>query len=296
MNSERNLAYAKTLSALIQAETVSAVGQTDLTPFYQFHDLLRSFFPKLFALVEEEIFDGSLLLRWKGTDDRLEPVLFMSHHDVVEASGNWTHPPFSGAIADGKLWGRGTLDTKGNLWAILQAAEELAASGFQPRRDTYFVSACNEETTGHGGDTISSELKKRGLRFFAVYDEGGMIVKKPIVGVEGTFAMIGVGEKGMVNLKFIARSKGGHASTPGRNTPLVRLGKFMAAVDKSNCFKIKMSPTVQEMFRRMAPGTKGVMNAVCTRMNQLHPLVAPAAAFAIPAAGAMVRTTIAFNM
>ena len=164
--------YAARLSRLIQAETISAHGDADLTKFYKFHELLRAEFPSIFSVCELEDFSGSILLRWRGKDEKMLPILFMNHHDVVEASGEWTHPAFSGEIADGKVWGRGTLDTKGGLWGMLQAADELAREGFVPARDVYFMSTCCEETTGAGADTISKALLERGIRFAMVLDEG----------------------------------------------------------------------------------------------------------------------------
>lgn len=116
--------YAAQLARMIRVETVSTPGQSDKSIFYQFHDLLRDLFPTVFSVCTYEDFDGSFLLRWQGRGEG-QPILFMNHHDVVEAPGQWTHPPFAGEIADGKLWGRDTLDTKGGLWAMLQAAEEL---------------------------------------------------------------------------------------------------------------------------------------------------------------------------
>lgn len=296
MSENRNLTYANTLSQLIQAETVSAYGQTELTKFYEFHKLLEKFFPKLFATVEKEEFEGSLLLKLKGTDSTKNPVLFMSHHDVVEAPGEWKYPAFSGEIAEGKVWGRGTLDTKGNLWAIMQAAEELLNDGFEPSRDIYFLTTRNEETTGDGANTISNTLKKRGIHFDLVLDEGGMIVIDPIAGVNGKFAMIGLGEKGQADLKFIARSKGGHASTPGKNTPLVRLGKFMAEVEKSDIFVSEMPDAIYEMFRRMAPHMTGYMKAIFSNISVLKKPVTKLLPAISGTAGAMVKTTLAFTM
>ena len=110
----RTETYAKRLSTLIQVRTVSTKEQTDKSVFYAFHDLLRTMFSNLFAVCRYEDFDGSFLLRWKGRKSE-DPILLMNHHDVVEAPGSWTHEPFSGDIAEGKLWGRGTLDTKGGL-------------------------------------------------------------------------------------------------------------------------------------------------------------------------------------
>lgn len=292
----RNQQYAKTLSRLIRCETISRIDQTDLSRFYAFHMILEETFPQIFEKLEKEIFDGSLLMRWPGVRQDLDPVILMSHHDVVEANGNWTHEAFSGDIADGRVWGRGTLDTKGNLWAMLQAAEELAAEGWQPQRDIYFVSACNEETTGHGGNTISNELKNRGIHPFMVLDEGGMILTDPVAGAHGTFAIAGVGEKGIADLKFIAHSRGGHASTPGKDTPLVRLGKFMAAAEKSDVFTIEMSPVVEEMFTRMAPSMSGYMKFLCSHLRIFKGLIAKVMPSVSPAAAAMLRTTLAFTM
>ena len=293
---ERSQIYAKTLAKLVQCETISAFGDDDRTKFRAFHELLRQTFPHIFAVCEMEDFDGSFLMRWKGKDPDKEPVMLMNHHDVVEATGTWEHAPFSGDIADGKVWGRGTLDTKGGLWGMLQAAEELVIDGFVPERDVYFESACTEETTGAGADMISKTLQERGLRFYMILDEGGMILYDPIGGADGTFAMIGVGEKGCADLKFIARSNGGHASMPGKDTPLVRLGKFMAAAEKADIFEAKISPTVREMFLRMAPTMKGALKTVLGNVDLFSLPIRKLVPSFSNAAGAMLKTTLAFTM
>ena len=287
--------YAAQLARMIRMETVSTPDQSDKSIFYQFHHLLRDLFPTVFSVCTYEDFDGSFLLRWQGRGEG-QPILFMNHHDVVEAPGQWTHPPFSGIIADGKLWGRGTLDTKGGLWAMLRAAEELAQEGFVPNCDIYFLSTCNEEQGGEGGDYISQILLEQGLRFSMVLDEGGMILTEPIGGAKGTFAMVGVGEKGCADLKFIARSRGGHASTPGKDTPLVRLGKFMAAAEKAKIFRGEISPTIHAMFSCLSTSMSGPLKLVlgnsrlfCRLLLKVMPLVSGTA-------NAMLKTTIAFTM
>lgn len=176
MDEKMTMEYAERLSRLIQIETVSQTGQTDLDKFYRFHEALKREFPYITDACEWEEFKGSLLLRWKGTDSTKSPVLLMNHHDVVEANGSWKYPPFSGQIAEGKVWGRGSLDTKGGLWAMLQAADELISEGFVPKEDIYFESACTEEIDGSGADYFSKLLQSRGLHFRFVLDEGGMIV------------------------------------------------------------------------------------------------------------------------
>ncbi len=296
MSENRAMQYAEILSKLIKVETISSRENNDITKFLEFHKVLRETFPNFFGAVECEEFGGSLLLKWKGTDSSLKPIMLMNHHDVVEASGEWTHPAFSGEIADGKVWGRGTLDTKGGLAMMLQAAEELIKEGFTPKRDTYFVTSCTEETGGKDADTMSRVLQERNMEFFMVLDEGGMILYDPIGGADGTFAMIGVGEKGYVDLKFIAKSNGGHASAPGKNTPLVRLGKFMAEAEKAECFDVQMSDTVKEMLSRFSPTMSGIMKTACSNVNAFKPVLQKVMPMISPAGAAMLRTTLAFTM
>ena len=295
MLTEKAEYYTQKLSRLIQVETISCKDQTDNTKFYTFQDLLRQMFPALCSVVEWEDFNGSFLLRWKGQTEK-EPILLMNHHDVVEATGDWKYPPFSGTIAEGKLWGRGTLDTKGGLWAMLQAAEELAEAGYMPKKDVYFFSACTEETGGTGADTASQALQQRGIRFSLVLDEGGMILEEPMAGAKGAFAMIGLGEKGCADLKFIARSAGGHASTPGKNTPLVRLGKFMAAVETADLFEGDISPVICEMLKRISSTMDQPLKFILGHAKALKPILLKVIPAVSGAAGAMLKTTLAFTM
>ncbi|MBR2951775.1 MAG: M20/M25/M40 family metallo-hydrolase [Clostridia bacterium] len=296
MSDLKTLDYAQRLSRLVQAETVSAPNQSDKAKFYRFHALLQKEFPNIFAACEYEDFSGSFLLRWKGRDSSLLPILLMNHHDVVEASGTWTHPPFSGDIADGRVWGRGTLDTKCGLFGMLEAADELASECFLPARDVYFLSDCAEETNGAGADEITQALLARGIRFAMSLDEGGMILEEPMAGAKGLFAMVGVGEKGCADLKFIARSTGGHASTPGKDTPLVRLGKFMAAADSKKVFDVKMSEAVRATLVSLSRTVKGPLKFVLGHPKLFSPLLCRVMPSMSGAAGAMLKTTLAFTM
>ena len=151
--------------------------------------------------------------------------LLMSHHDVVEANGDWEHPPFSGELDEqGRLWGRGTVDTKASLFCILTRWKKRSGKASLPEGDVYIASGCTEEFSGEGAPLTAAWLKEQGVHLKFLIDEGGMILDEPIGGVKGTYAMVGVLEKGYGDLKFTARGKGGHASAPGRNTPLVPAG------------------------------------------------------------------------
>ena len=288
--------YLKNLSAMIKQPTVSFYGQDDLSVFYDFHKLLRELFPNLFSTCEIEEFSGSLLMKWKGESSE-NPILFMNHHDVVDPQdGSWTHPPFCGEVFDGKLWGRGCLDNKGGLWGMLQAADDLISEGFVPAHDIYFESSCNEETDFRGAAKISEVLYERGIRFSYILDEGGMIMYEPIGGAKDTFAMIGMGERGCADLLFTARGNGGHASSPEKNTPLVRLGKFMADADTTKAFEVKISPVIQEMLRRLAPSVSGPLKRVYANPEKFDALLRAVMPNTSGTAKALLQSTIAFTM
>lgn len=292
---ERAVIYGDKLSKMLQVETISEPHQQDRSKFLEFHKVLEKEFPNVHSTCEKNVLNGSLLFKWKGTGEKA-PIMFMSHHDVVEAGGEWEHAPFSGDIdSEGRVWGRGAVDTKASLCCIFGAVEELIAEGYQPPMDVYIASSCTEEVSGDGGPAINNFLKEKGVKLDLILDEGGMIVHAPIAGVNGIYAMVGVVEKGYGDVKFIAHGKGGHASAPGKNTPLVRLGKFMAAVEKKNPFKSQITPTVREMFTRMAPNMNFGLKLIMANLWLFEGMLAKLLPSINAAAGAMIRTTLAFT-
>ncbi|MBO5034936.1 MAG: M20/M25/M40 family metallo-hydrolase, partial [Oscillospiraceae bacterium] len=110
----RKALYAEKLSKMVQVETVSVKGKSEPEKFRKMHAQMEALFPTVFSTCEKIEIDGNLMMKWKGRTDK-EPLLLMSHIDVVEATGEWKHGPFSGDIAEGKVWGRGTADTKGSV-------------------------------------------------------------------------------------------------------------------------------------------------------------------------------------
>lgn len=287
--------YGKQLSKLVQKETISSRYDLDRSKFLEFHELLKEMFPQVHKTCAKHVFNGSLLFKWSGKGNH-EPILFMSHHDVVEATGTWEHEAFSGDIdAEGCVWGRGTVDTKASLFCMLTAVEELMADGFEPEGDVYIASSCTEEWSGEGAPLTVEYLKSQGVKLAYLMDEGGMILEEPVGGVKGTYGMVGVLEKGYGDVKFIAKSSGGHASAPKKNTPLVRLGKFMTEVEKNSPFTNKFSPTVKEMFKRMAPNMTFGMKIIFANMWLFEGLLKKLLPVISSAAGAMLHTTLAFT-
>ena len=216
------LALAQKLSKMIQYDTTSYANVAEVEKFLGFHKVLEELFPLVHEKLEKTEIDGNLLFYWKGKSSE-KPILLMSHQDVVPAEGEWIHAPFSGDIAEGKVWGRGASDTKASVMAFFQAVEELLSEGFVPPTDVYLASSCTEEWGGDGAPKIVAELQRRGIELFLVCDEGGAIITEPIGGIHGNFAMVGVFEKGKADVKFTARSNGGHASAPSKGTPIARL-------------------------------------------------------------------------
>ncbi len=286
---------AKKLSKMIQCDTTSHANVYEEEKFLAFHILLEELFPLVHEKLERTVIDGNLLYYWKGKSSE-KPILLMSHQDVVPAEGNWKHEPFSGDIAEGKVWGRGAADTKASVMAFFQAVEELLKEGYVPACDVYLASSCTEEWAGDGAPKLVVELKRRGVELFLVCDEGGGIITDPIGGIKGNFAMVGVFEKGKADVKFTARSNGGHASAPGQNTPIPRLAAFVNEFEKHNPFQRKFSPEVSAMFESLAPYASFGLKLVFCNLWLFGPILKPILGKISAQAGAMIQTTIGFTM
>lgn len=292
---DRVLDYAGKLSEMVRCDTTSHANVQETEKFLAFHQVLEKLFPLVHQHLEKTVIDGNLLFRWPGRDSD-SPIVLMSHQDVVPAEGEWTYPPFSGEIMDGKVWGRGSGDTKASLMSFFQAAEELLSQGYIPAHDVYLASSCTEEWAGDGAPKLVAELKRRGVKPFLVCDEGGGIITDPMAGVKGNYAMVGVFEKGKADVRFTARSTGGHSSAPGRNTPIARLAAFVNEVETCPPFRKKFLPEVTAMFSRLAPYAPFGLRLVMGNLWLFSPVVKQVLPAMSPQAAAMLQTTIAFTM
>src|SRR5262245_14010990 len=169
-------AVAEHLAASVRCQTVplDEKGTPDPEAFDQLHRMLAETYPLVHRCLKREVINGySLLYTWAGSRPELEPVLLMAHQDVVSADpatlSEWTHPPFEGCIADGLIWGRGTLDIKNQLVGILDAAEALLQQGYQPERTILFGLGHDEETGGTQGCKLMGQLfKERGIHLAGI--------------------------------------------------------------------------------------------------------------------------------
>lgn len=291
---DREQIYASKLSKMVQQETISVRGQPEPDKFRQFHAVLEELYPNVFAKCEKIDLDGNLLIKWKGKTDE-DPLMLMSHQDVVAPGHGWSVDPFGGDIIDGKIYGRGTGDTKGSVMAFYQAVEELIQEGYVPHTDVYLSSSCTEEIAGDGAGKIVAWLKEHNIRLFMLCDEGGGILSEPIGGIPGRYAMIGVFEKGQGDVKFTAKSSGGHSAAPPKNTPIPRLAGFIQEVETRDPMKSQFEPEVKAMFERLAPyagfGLRYVLSNFWLFQGVLKKILPAMNA----QAGAMLKTTVAFT-
>ena len=294
---KRNMDYALKLQKMIQYETVSVRDEPNPEKFRGFHKVLANLFPNVFEKCEVIDIDGNLIVKWKGLDSSLQPIVLTSHLDVVPAQGEWTYPAYEGRIVDGKIYGRGSFDVKGAVFAFYQAVEEMIKEGYTPKCDVYLGSSCTEEIGGDGAPKICEYFYSRNIRPFMLLDEGGCITSDPFVGVKGNFAAVGIFEKGYCDVKVIAKGKGGHSSTPGKNTPIPRLAKFIAEIEKKSPFKVEFTPAVEGLLKTMAEYCENFpIKMILHNLWLFKPLLKKVMPAISPQGAAMLQTTAAFTM
>ena len=287
---------AEKLGAMVRIPTVSKREDEDLTEFFRFHEVLEQHFPLLHQHLEKTVLNGTLLYRWQGTDRDLKPILFMGHQDVVPASDDgWSVEAYSGAVMDGNLYGRGAMDCKSTMYVEMQAVEELLAEGFVPPCDVYLEYSINEETGGDGAAAVVRYLQKKGISLALVIDEGGAVIERPVDGMDRPYAVVGITEKGYMDVKITARGKGGHSSTPPRNTPAARLFAFANEIEQKRPFDRKLHPDVEEMFRQMAPAFPFRLRMILGNLWLFRPLLMAVMPKISPFGEAVMATTCCFT-
>lgn len=291
---------AERLSRMIQLPTVSAeLAARGSAPFDDFVALLAELYPRVHAgLTLERHTEFGLLFHWAGHRPAAGgPLVLMAHYDVVpvDESDDWTHPPFAGAIANGSVYGRGTLDDKGPLIVILEAVENLLAEGFVPARDVYLSFGGNEETYGSAAIAIAGALKERGIVPWLVLDEGGAVVEAPLPFVPGRAAMIGVGEKGVMTVRLTARGDGGHASAPPERTAVRRIARAVERLGPRT-FRPRTPRAISRMLTQLSGSASGPARLLLRALGALPPLSARVFAALGGEPAALVRTTVAPTM
>lgn len=288
------------LSEAVQIQTVSHQNKADndWAEWDKLHAWLAVTYPAAHAAMTREILPNkALVYTWQGSDPTLAAIILMAHQDVVPVTagteGDWKHAPFAGEIAEGAVWGRGSVDDKGTLVMMFEAADALAAKGFKPKRTVIFVSGQDEEAGGTGAQAAAALLKTRGVKALFVLDEGMAVVKDfPMVG--RPVAVIGLGEKGYATLKIVAPAKGGHSSAPPTETGVETLAKAILAVT-SHPFPMKFQGPGADMIRAVAPYAGGIVKVAAANTWLFGPVLISQLSKS-PASAATLHTTIAPTM
>ncbi|MGR8934938.1 MAG: M20 family peptidase [Gammaproteobacteria bacterium] len=255
---------AKRLSKAITFPTVSHWDRKDFDEkaFNNLHQFLADSFPTVNRKLKREIFgkprNYSLLYTWKGKNPSLPPLLLMAHQDVVPVSPGtekqWQHAAFSGDIADGYIWGRGSLDDKIMMLAILEAVEMHLKKGFKPARTIYIAFGQDEEVGGsEGAKRIAEVMKARGVNDIGlVLDEGLPLSSGLFPGITGPLALIGTAEKGSANLELKAESKNGNSAMPPAHSNIGILAQAITRLE-ANPFPYRITRAVRDQFRFLGP-------------------------------------------
>ncbi|WP_456272938.1 M20 family peptidase [Bacillus sp. AK031] len=289
----------KHLSEAITYKTISYQDRSkfDFNEFDQFIEFLKRSYPSVHSQLSlEKVNDYSLVYRWTGTDPSKNPIGLTSHYDVVPVLAgteqNWEQDPFSGAVVDEKIWGRGTLDDKIGVIGILEAIEYLISEDFQPGRDMYFMFGFDEEIGGdEGASAIASTLKERGVHFDFVLDEGGAIVENMVPGVESPVGVVGISEKGSAIAELTIEGSGGHSSQPKEQTNIGRIASAISKLEDTQ-FPEDLKGPGEDLFEYVAPEMNLGMKYIFSNKFIFEPIIEEVL-LGQPASAALIRTTIA---
>lgn len=294
-------AMLRRFSSAIQYQTISGDENVvrDTTAFNNFLAFLSFSFPRVHNTMKDTLFNGfTRLYYWEGSDPSLDPILLMGHYDVVPVDSSdidsWEQAPFSGTIQDGYIWGRGTMDDKFSVMALLESAEYLIADGYQPKRSIYFEFGHDEEVGGgEGARAVSRYMQDQGIFLHTVLDEGGAIIENSLP-VDKPVALVGIAEKGYISLELVAHSTGGHSSLPTKDNAIAILSEAIVKLN-NNQFPGRIDGAVENMFDSIADelpfGFKTVYsNRWLTEGFFLNQLLSD------PSTASMVHTTTAPTM
>ena len=287
----------ESLCELVRCKTVSYRDKKleDNSEFQKLISKLPFLYPNVFEKCSfEELEDRALLFKWEGKNHN-EPTVLMAHYDVVPVNEeDWEKPAFDAVIEDGVIWGRGTLDTKATFNGILFAANHLIEQGFVPENDIYFAFSGGEEINGKGAVNIVDWFGNNGIIPALVVDEGGAVVENVFPGVKQPCGLIGIAEKGMLNLEYKVKSNGGHASAPKPHTPVGVLSAACCRVENKP-FKSHLTKPVAAMFDTLGRHSSFVYRMIFSNLWLFKPVLDMICKKSGGELNALMRTTVAFT-
>ena len=297
--------YCKNLSDAIKIKTISNYDTSlvDWNEFDKFHKFLEERYPLIHkTMTKTKIGDASLVFKWEGKNPSLDGIALLAHQDVVPINegtwDDWEHDPFEGYNDGEFIWGRGALDMKNHLIAVMESVEQLIADGYVPERSIYICLGHNEEVVAapdNGAKQIANYLKEQGVHLEAVLDEGGAILPVNINGVlDCNLAGVGIAEKGSINYEISVNAKGGHSSQPPEHTAIGHLADVIKDLE-GHQFKASMSKIVYDLFTQIGKRCTYPVRLVACNLNILKPIVL-AVMKKIPPAASFIRTCTAVTM
>lgn len=190
------------------------------------------------TVLESQPDRGNLICAMKGTDD-LPPLILLHHIDVVPAEAEkWKHPPYSGLVIDGEVWGRGAQDCKSLGVIELVAFLLLKREGLKPKRDIIYMATADEETGGKWGVGWLFQTQPEMMKAGYVINEGGGVGM--VVGKRNVYTCQTV-EKGICWLKLIFRGKPGHGSVPHDDNCITKMAK---AIERISSYRSPLRRTL----------------------------------------------------
>jgi carboxypeptidase PM20D1 len=296
------------LANIIQIPTISQTNTSKINyaPFNEFANRIAQLWPLVHQKLPKKTFPlGAMVYKFEGTDKSLDPIVLLAHFDVVPVPGinykidvtkqtaqGWDFLPFGGQIKDNIVYGRGSLDDKESVAAILEACEQLLAEGLTPKRPIYLCFGSDEEVNGHSQEEVIAWMKQNNINPWMVIDEGGAVVDDALPSIDSKMAMIGITEKGVSDIILTAKAETGHASTPAKNGSVTRLAKALVKIEKHRG-KIHMSPIVIKMLQTAGKKATGPMKFIYRHAKGLSPILAYLFAKIGGETEALVRTTTA---
>ncbi|MDP4143809.1 MAG: M20 family peptidase [Bacillota bacterium] len=290
------------LSKVIQFRTISYKdsSRVDNEEFERLSTYIKESFPMLHSNLEvENIGEHSLLYMWKGTSNSLKPMLLTAHLDVVPVEpgteNDWKYPAFSGAVREGYIWGRGTIDDKVNVMAILESIEYLINKNFTPQRTVYIAFGEDEEIEGKkGAGRIAKLLKERNIELDFIVDEGGAVIEGALPGIMEPVALVGTSEKGYVCFELTAQGNEGHSSMPIGETAIGILSKAVAKIEKKSP-PSRISGSTRQLIEFLGPETKFLYKLLFTNLWITKKIICRVLSKS-PITNATIRTTTVVTM
>lgn len=293
---------AQHLSQAITFKTISYSKQSNIEyeEFKNFLNFLQATYPHIHKKCEFLYINKySPVFIWHSPSPVDKPLLLLGHYDVVpvekESEKNWLFPPFSGALEQGYIWGRGALDNKNQVIAIMEAVDFLIKNNYQPKRDIYIAFGFDEEIGGYNGaQKIAEFFEQNQLSFDFIIDEGGCITRGVFNNIPYPVALVGIGEKSVCNLKITTTDTGGHSSMPSYPSAIGKLAKIVQKLENKP-MPLRITWPVAEMLKQLGNHDRGLKKFILKNINIFFPIFKNKLA-KDSMLNAMLRTTFAFTM